>query len=123
MRGGKQSNYSKADIDAACALLKAAGLREQVMLDVSHANSSKQHTRQIVAAQDVATQIAASDARITGIMIEHHLNEGRQDMVAGTPLRHGVSVTDACVSMAQAVPVLEQLAVAVRRRRQKARAA
>jgi 3-deoxy-7-phosphoheptulonate synthase len=117
LRGGKQPNYAKADIDAACALLKTAGLREQVMVDVSHANSSKQHARQIVVASDVAAQIAAGDQRITGIMIESHLQEGRQDIVVGTPLKHGVSVTDACVSMAQTVPVLQELAAAVRARR------
>ena len=107
-------------MDAACALLKSAGLREQVMIDVSHANSSKQHARQIVVAQDVAAQIAAGDARITGIMIESHLNEGRQDILPGTPLQHGVSVTDACISMVQTVPVLEGLAAAVRQRRKAA---
>ncbi|WP_342619953.1 3-deoxy-7-phosphoheptulonate synthase [Rhodoferax sp. GW822-FHT02A01] len=117
LRGGKQTNYSKTDVDAACALLKSAGLREQVMIDVSHANSSKQHQRQITVAADVAAQIAAGDQRITGIMIESHLEEGRQDIVSGQALRYGVSVTDACISMAQTVPVLEQLAEAVRTRR------
>ena len=87
------------------------------MIDVSHANSSKQHARQIVVAADVAQQIAAGDKRITGIMVESHLNEGRQDILPGTPLQHGVSVTDACISMAQTVPVLQQLAAAVRTRR------
>jgi 3-deoxy-7-phosphoheptulonate synthase len=117
LRGGKQTNYSAADVDAACALLKGAGLREQVMVDVSHANSSKQHQRQITVAADVAAQIAAGDQRITGMMIESHLEEGRQDIVPGVPLQHGVSVTDACISMAQTIPVLEQLAAAVRARR------
>jgi 3-deoxy-7-phosphoheptulonate synthase len=117
LRGGKQPNYSAADVDAACALLKAAGLREQVMVDVSHANSSKQHARQIVVANDVAQQIAGGDKRITGIMIESHLAEGRQDIAPGTPLKRGVSVTDACISMAQTAPVLEELAAAVRVRR------
>jgi 3-deoxy-7-phosphoheptulonate synthase len=117
LRGGKTTNYGKADVDAACALLKAAGLHEQVMIDVSHANSSKQHQRQITVAGEVAQQIAAGDARITGIMIESHLEEGRQDIVAGKPLQHGVSVTDACISMAQTVPVLQALAEAVRTRR------
>ena len=117
LRGGKQTNYAKADVDAACALLKGAGLREQVMVDVSHANSSKQHQRQIVVASDVAAQIAAGDQRITGMMIESHLEEGRQDIVPGVPLKHGVSVTDACISMAQTIPVLEELAAAVRARR------
>ena len=117
LRGGKQTNYAAADVNAACALLKGAGLREQVMIDVSHANSSKQHQRQITVAADVAAQIAAGDKRITGMMIESHLEEGRQDIVPGVPLKHGVSVTDACISMAQTVPVLEQLAAAVRARR------
>lgn len=120
LRGGKQPNYSAADVDAACALLKSAGLREQVMIDVSHANSSKQHRRQIEVAADVAGQIAAGDARITGLMIESHLEEGRQDIVPGQPLQHGVSVTDACISMAQTLPVLQGLAEAVRARRARA---
>ena len=117
LRGGKQPNYGAADVGAACALLRAAGLREQVMIDLSHANSSKQHARQIVVAGDVAAQVAAGDARITGVMIESHLEEGRQDIVPGQSLQPGVSVTDACISFAQTVPVLEQLATAVRARR------
>ncbi|MBO9680273.1 MAG: 3-deoxy-7-phosphoheptulonate synthase [Acidovorax sp.] len=121
LRGGKQPNYGPADVQAACAMLQAAGLREQVMIDVSHANSSKQHARQIVVAHEVAQQIAAGDARITGLMIESHLEEGRQDIVAGQALMPGVSVTDACISMAQTVPVLQELAAAVRARRALAR--
>jgi 3-deoxy-7-phosphoheptulonate synthase len=117
LRGGKAPNYSAQDIDAACALLKAAGLREQVMVDVSHANSSKQHQRQIVVAEDVAGQVAGGDRRIVGLMVESHLQEGRQDIVPGTPLKPGVSVTDACISMAQTVPLLQGLAQAVRTRR------
>jgi len=117
LRGGKQPNYSAADVEAACALLRAAGLREQVMVDVSHANSSKQHQRQITVAADVASQVAAGDARIMGLMIESHLEEGRQDIVPGQALRPGVSVTDACISLAQTAPVLDTLAAAVRARR------
>ena len=63
-------------MNATCALLKASSLREQVMVDVSHANSSKQHRRQIEAAADVAAQVAAGDTRIIGVMIESHLEEG-----------------------------------------------
>ena len=122
LRGGKQPNYSAADVDAACAMLKAAGLREQVMIDVSHANSSKQHRRQIDVAADVAAQVAAGDARIMGVMIESHLHEGRQDIVPGQALQPGVSVTDACIGWEQSVPVLDGLAAAVRARRQGARA-
>jgi 3-deoxy-7-phosphoheptulonate synthase len=117
LRGGKQPNYSAADIAATCSLLKAAGLREQVMVDVSHANSSKQHQRQIVVAQDVAEQVAGGDNRIIGLMVESHLQEGRQDIEPGTPLAQGVSVTDACISMAQTIPLLQGLAQAVRTRR------
>jgi 3-deoxy-7-phosphoheptulonate synthase len=117
LRGGKLPNYHPADVEAACGLLRGAGLREQVMIDVSHANCSKQYQRQIVVAAEVAGQIAAGEKRVTGVMIESHLNEGRQDMVAGTPLRPGVSVTDACISMEQTVEVLGALAAAVRARR------
>ena len=117
LRGGKAPNYSKADVDAACALLRGAGLREQVMIDVSHANSSKQHARQVLVAGEVAAQVAAGDTRIMGVMIESHLEEGRQDIVPGQPLKPGVSVTDACISFAQTVPVLDELAAAVRSRR------
>jgi 3-deoxy-7-phosphoheptulonate synthase len=104
-------------------LLQAAGLRQQVMVDVSHANSSKQHQRQIEVATDVAGQIAGGDHRIMGVMIESHLEGGRQDIVPGTPLKPGVSVTDACISMAQTIPVLQALAQAVRTRRAGAGAA
>ena len=117
LRGGKQPNYAAADVAATCALLKASGLREQVMVDVSHANSSKQHQRQIAVAADVAAQIAAGESRITGLMIESHLQEGRQDIVPGQTLARGVSVTDACISVEQTAPVLQSLAQAVRARR------
>ena len=117
LRGGKSPNYSAADVAANCEALRANGLREQVMIDVSHGNSSKQHQRQIVVAHDVAEQISAGDRRITGVMIESNLEEGRQDLVPGVPLKRGVSITDACISFTQTVPVLNELASAVRSRR------
>ena len=117
LRGGRHPNYSAADVDAACGLLRNAGLREQVMIDISHANSSKQHRKQIEVAAEVAHRVAEGDARIVGLMIESHLHEGRQDIVAGTPLQYGISVTDACIGMEQTVPVLEGLAQAARLRR------
>ncbi|KQP45551.1 3-deoxy-7-phosphoheptulonate synthase [Pseudorhodoferax sp. Leaf274] len=118
LRGGnKGPNYDAEHVDAACAVLQKAGLREQLMVDCSHANSSKQHARQIVVAEDVARRIAAGERRITGLMIESHLEEGRQDLKPGEPLRYGVSVTDACIGWAQTEPVLRQLAEAVRQRR------
>jgi 3-deoxy-7-phosphoheptulonate synthase len=121
LRGGKQPNYGAADVDAACAVLRAAGQREQVMIDVSHANSEKQHRRQIEVAADIAARIAAGERRISGVMIESHLEEGRQDLVAGQPPRPGVSITDACIGWAQTEPLLLQLAQAVRQRRRATR--
>ena len=121
LRGGSQRpNYGEADVAAACAALRKAGLREQVMIDVSHANSEKQHRRQIDVGQEIAARIAAGDRTITGVMIESHLEEGRQDLVAGSPLRHGVSITDACIGWSQTEPLLELLAGAVRERKARA---
>jgi len=117
LRGGKAPNYDAAHVQAACELLEKSGLRPQVMVDLSHANSSKQHRRQIDVAANVAEQVAGGDARITGVMIESHIHEGRQDIVDGAELAYGVSLTDACISMEQTVPVLQQLAAAVRARR------
>jgi 3-deoxy-7-phosphoheptulonate synthase len=117
LRGGSAPNFDAKSVAASCATLRAAGLREQVMIDVSHGNSSKQYRRQIEVADDVAAQIAGGERRIVGVMIESHLEEGRQDLVPGQPLKHGVSITDACIGFAQTVPVLQRLAAAVRTRR------
>ena len=118
LRGGKQGpNCDAAGVDAACAVLRKAGLREQVMVDCSHANSSKQHRRQIDVAVDLAGRIAAGDRRIVGVMIESHLEEGRQDLVPGVSPKKGVSITDACIGWAQTESLLRQLAEAVRQRR------
>jgi 3-deoxy-7-phosphoheptulonate synthase len=117
LRGGRSPNYDAAHVATACDALRAAGLREQVMIDVSHGNSRKQHQRQIAVASDVAAQIAAGERRISGVMIESHLKEGRQDLTPGVALKRGVSITDACIGFAQTVPVLQTLAAAVRLRR------
>jgi 3-deoxy-7-phosphoheptulonate synthase len=118
LRGGKQGpNYDAASIEACSAILARAGLRQQVMVDCSHANSNKSHSRQADVAADVAGQIAGGERRIIGVMIESHLEEGRQDLTPGVPLRRGVSITDACLGWAQTEPVLRQLAQAVRARR------
>jgi 3-deoxy-7-phosphoheptulonate synthase len=117
LRGGSaRPNYGAADVAQACEALRKAGLRDQVMVDVSHANSEKQHRRQIDVANEIAARIAAGERAITGVMIESHLEEGRQDLSPGTPLRHGISITDACIGWAQTAPLLETLAAAVRTR-------
>jgi 3-deoxy-7-phosphoheptulonate synthase len=89
------------------------------MIDCSHANSNKSHVRQIDVANDIAAQVAQGDSRITGVMIESHLEEGRQDLKPGEPLLNGVSITDACLGWTQTEPVLAALALAVRQRREK----
>ena len=117
LRGGKTPNYDAAHIAVACAALKKAGLREQLMVDCSHANSAKQHRRQIEVAADVAAQLAGGERRIMGLMVESHLHEGRQDLQDGVALQPGVSITDACIAWTDTVPLLQGLAAAVRQRR------
>jgi 3-deoxy-7-phosphoheptulonate synthase len=121
LRGGKDGpNFDEAGIEAACATLRKAGLPERVMVDCSHANSSKMHLRQIEVGRVLADRIAAGDQRVAGVMIESHLEAGRQDLVTGQPLKRGVSITDACIGWAQTEPLLRRLAEAVGARRQMA---
>src|SRR4051794_7652390 len=122
LRGGSRPNHDAAHVAASCATLRAAGLVEQVMIDVSHGNSGKDHLRQVVVAQDVAAQIAAGERRIVGVMIESHLEAGRQDLVPGRALKHGISITDACLGFAESASVLRGLATAVAQRRRRSRA-
>lgn len=117
LRGGKQPNYDAASVEAVCADLTSSGLRPQVMIDLSHANSSKKYERQITVGRDVMGQIAQGDSRIFGIMIESHLQEGRQDLVPGVPLSYGQSITDACIGWEATEPLLHGFAEAVRARR------
>lgn len=119
LRGGREPNYDAASIEQACRELREAGLSEKVMVDFSHANSSKQHERQLLVGSDVAQQMAAGDRRIMGAMIESHLKPGRQDVMQGQPLEYGMSITDACISWAQSQPLLDELAQAVQQRRNK----
>ena len=117
LRGGKTPNYDAASVDAACQELAKAGLAQRVMIDISHANWSKQYEKQVDVSNDVAKQIAAGDNRIVGVMVESHINPGRQDIVPGQPLKYGVSVTDACIGWDDTEKLLKQLAQAVRDRR------
>lgn len=115
LRGGSRGpNHSAADVEAACALLRKAGVTERVMVDCSHANSLKDYRRQPEVARDIAAQLAAGERRILGVMIESHLQAGRQDLKPGVPLAHGVSITDGCIGWEQTEEVLRELAAAVR---------
>jgi len=123
LRGGKQPNYDAASVEAACQDLAKSGLAQRLMIDASHANSSKKPENQPLVADDVARQIEAGDARIVGLMVESHLVAGRQDLVPGTPLVYGQSITDGCIDWDASVGVLERLAQAVRERRRVAQVA
>lgn len=118
LRGGKaHTNYDAASVDDACAMLKKAGLSESVMIDCSHANSRKQHKRQSYVCRDICHQIADGDHRISGIMLESNLVEGSQSLSNGKALVRGQSITDACISWDDTIPLLAGLAAAVRERR------
>ena len=117
LRGGKKPNYEAADVAAACESLEKAKLAPRLMIDASHANSSKQHDRQTVVVDDVATQVEGGERRIVGVMIESHLVGGRQDLVPGRALTYGMSITDACLGWEASIGALERLASAVRSRR------
>jgi 3-deoxy-7-phosphoheptulonate synthase len=117
LRGGKAPNWDAASIDAACVELGKAGLAARLMVDLSHANSLKQYRLQMEVARGVGAQMEAGDERIFGVMVESHLNEGRQDLTPGKPLEHGVSITDACLGWDDSVALLDSLAESVRKRR------
>jgi len=97
--------------------LEKAGLPPQVMIDFSHANSSKQYQKQLEVADDVAAQISGGERGIIGVMIESHLVEGNQSLESGEPLVYGKSITDACIGWSDTDKVLRQLAAAVKQRR------
>ncbi len=117
LRGGTRTgpNYDEEHVAKVSARLSAKGLREAVMIDCSHGNSHKDHRRQAEVASAIARQVAGGSRRVFGAMIESHLVEGRQDYVPGQAV-YGQSITDACISLEQTEPLLEQLAVARRAR-------
>ena len=117
LRGGKAPNYDAESVESAANELGKAGVNLHMMIDFSHANSSKQHDRQLVVGADVAEQIAGGDMRISGVMIESNLVAGRQDPVEGQDLVYGQSITDACIDWDNSVQLLTDLAAAVRTRR------
>ena len=121
LRGGKAPNYDAASVAAACKDLEAAKLPPTLMVDCSHANSSKQHQKQIDVAKDIASQIAHGGRSIFGLMVESHLNAGAQKFSAGkddpAKLEYDKSITDACLGWDDSAQVLELLSQAVKARR------
>jgi 3-deoxy-7-phosphoheptulonate synthase len=121
LRGGKAPNYDAASVTAACEELAKAKLPASLMVDCSHANSSKQHERQLVVARDIAEQISGGSHQVFGVMIESHIHGGAQKFTPGkddvAKLEYGKSITDACLDWDDSVASLDVLSQAVAARR------
>ena len=121
LRGGKTPNYDAASVAAACKDLSLAKLPATLMVDCSHANSSKRHEKQLDVARDIAAQIAGGSKSVFGVMIESHLRAGSQKFTAGkddsSRLEYGKSITDACLGWDESCGSLELLSQAVKLRR------
>ncbi len=123
LRGGKAPNYDAASVAAACTDLVKAKLPASLMVDCSHANSSKQHEKQLDVARDIAAQISSGSRQVFGVMVESHLNAGAQKFTPGkdstAKLEYGKSITDACLGWDDSLQCLEVLAQAVLARRKR----
>ena len=123
LRGGKTPNYDEGSVAKSCAELEASKLPTSLMVDCSHANSSKQHERQIEVARDISNQISKGSKQIFGVMIESHIHGGSQKFSPGkddpSQLEYGTSITDACIDWDDSIDVLEILANGVKQRRNK----
>ncbi len=121
LRGGKAPNYDAASVAAACKELEAARLAPTLMVDCSHANSSKQHERQVDVARDIAAQLSGGSRHIFGLMVESHIHAGAQKFTPGkdnvAALEYGKSITDACLGWDDSLTVLDVLSQAVKARR------
>jgi 3-deoxy-7-phosphoheptulonate synthase len=115
LRGGRSGpNYAARHVRAAAGLADREAIARPVMVDCSHENSGKDHTRQAVALRDVAAQIRGGEPALFGVLIESNLEAGRQTLVPGEPLRRGVSITDACIGFEETAVLLHELADATR---------
>ena len=121
LRGGKAPNYDAKSVESACQDLGKSGLSQTLMVDCSHANSSKQHQKQMDVAKDIAGQLAQGSTRIFGVMVESHLNAGAQKFTPGkdsvADLQYGQSITDACLGWDDSLSSLETLSQSVKARR------
>jgi 3-deoxy-7-phosphoheptulonate synthase len=121
LRGGKAPNYDAESVAAACKDLEKAKLPPTLMVDFSHANSSKQHEKQLDVARDIAKQIAGGSRSVFGVMVESHIKDGAQKFTPGkddvNKLEYGKSITDACLGWDDSLQSLEILSNAVKARK------
>ena len=117
LRGGKEPNYHSKDIANACELLRKTNLPERVMIDCSHGNSYKDHTKQALVANSISEQLKQGDSTIFGVMIESFIVAGNQNVEPNKALVYGQSITDACIDLATSEEVLSELANAIVKRR------
>lgn len=118
LRGGNGGpNYEAEFVAQAVAELNSAKVQTKLMIDCSHANSSKNHERQLIVAESIAQQLANGSENIMGAMVESHLIAGRQDVEADKALVYGQSITDACIDWNDSLKLLDTLAEGVRQRR------
>ena len=110
--GGGKTNYDNPSVHYASRLLEKADVCPRVMVDMSHANSQKDHRRQLHVCEDICRQLADGESRILGVMIESNLVEGKQKIKAPSELVYGQSVTDACLGWQDSLDCLAQLAEA-----------
>lgn len=114
--GGGNTNYDRDSIAAAAAKLSDAGLNGRLMVDMSHANSRKQHEQQLSVCDDLCAQLSGGDRHILGVMVESNLIAGAQPIAPRESLTYGQSITDACIGWEDTEAVLNQLAGAIAQR-------
>ena len=118
LRGGQSGpNHDAISVQKALVAIRDAGLRPRLMIDTSHGNSGKDYRRQVPVGRDIAGQIAQGERALIGVLMESFLVDGRQDLTDPSQLVYGQSITDACMGWEMTVPVLRELAAAVRARR------
>ncbi|WP_319381699.1 3-deoxy-7-phosphoheptulonate synthase [Thiomicrorhabdus sp.] len=118
LRGGNDGpNYEASFVADAVEHLQTAKVQDKLMIDCSHANSNKQHERQLIVAESIRDQLSAGNPHIMGAMIESHLLGGRQDVKPGQPLAYGQSITDACIGWDDSLQALQMLSDGVEARR------
>ena len=115
LRGGKEPNFSKKDIEKTLTALIEAGVNESIMVDASHGNSQKQFKKQIEVTNNLAEQISEGNGSLRGLMLESNLVEGNQSI--SDNLTYGQSITDACMNWSDTLECLQVISEAVKKRR------